>query len=555
MELGCDTVPAVPADRLDKAHYAVLLSSRGSSGGLRNESAREADAFDGHRLNLSVHAFDSAPPSGGAKRTITFDTSTTYQTVRGFGNAFTDAAAIHFAGATAEIQDALLEQYWGETGAGFTIGRVPIGSTDFSLSPWTYDDTPRGGTDMDLAHFSIEHDEKIKIPLLLRALNRSKSSTLASSSKVDNLAARASGSFNRSHRSSSSSPTYERPLIQLFASCWAPPAWMTNTNSTINNPSLLGGPTGEMAHTYAQYMVKFFEAYQDRHGINFWAVTAGNEPAGNTGKWQDLKFTANQQRDFIKSALGPALRSSPATSHLDLLMLDDQRIHLDSWTDAVLGDPDSAQYVAGIALHWYAATEDITPSALYFGEMDTAHKKYGKKVYMMATEACEGFLPWSKGVNPGDWGRAETYAHDILGDLNHWAEGWTDWNAWLGADGGPNWANNQVDSPIIVDASDHFYKQPMYYALAHFSKYIVPGSKRIAVNSTATGIGRSPMECGAFLRPDGLIVLIVLNRGAKLSDDTEYSINVGGVNKNDGEGRWINLSVPPHSFQTILVQP
>ena len=48
---------------------------------------------------------------------------------------------------------------------------------------------------------------------------------------------------------------------------------------------------------------------------------------------------------------------------------------------------------------------------------------------MFGTEACEGYLPWSKGPYPGDWGRAETYAHDILGDLNNFAEGWTDWNA------------------------------------------------------------------------------------------------------------------------------
>ena len=30
----------------------------------------------------------------------------------------------------------------------------------------------------------------------------------------------------------------------------------------------------------------------------------------------------------------------------------------------------------------------------------------GLEVY--ATEACEGFLPWSKGVAPGSWARAET---------------------------------------------------------------------------------------------------------------------------------------------------
>ena len=46
--------------------------------------------------------------------------------------------------------------------------------------------------------------------------------------------------------------------------------------------------------------------------------------------------------------------------------------------------------------------------------------------------------------------------------------------------GGPNWANNNVDAPIIVNPEEgEFYKQPMYYALGHISKFIVPGSVRI----------------------------------------------------------------------------
>ena len=36
-------------------------------------------------------------------------------------------------------------------------------------------------------------------------------------------------------------------------------------------------------------------------------------------------------------------------------------------------------------------------------------------------------------------------------------------------EGGPNWANNFVDSAIIVNStSDEFYKNPMFYALGHF---------------------------------------------------------------------------------------
>lgn len=170
-----------------------------------------------------------------------------------------------------------------------------------------------------------------------------------------------------------------------------------------------------------------------------------------------------------------------------------------------------------------------------------------KGTYMFATEACEGYLPWNKGPYPGDWGRAETYAHDILGDLLSFAEGWTDWNAYLDESGGPNWADNQVDAAIIIDSNTSFFKQPMFYALAHFAKYVVPGSIRVELGSTSS-VGHAPMEAGAFLRPDGLVAVVVLNRGLAISAETDYTVDVGG-------GRWVNMKVPPHSMQTILLAP
>ena len=46
--------------------------------------------------------------------------------------------------------------------------------------------------------------------------------------------------------------------------------------------------------------------------------------------------------------------------------------------------------------------------------------------------------------------------------------------------GGPNWAYNFVDSPIIVNAEkDEFYKNPMYYGLAHFGKFLPEKTFRI----------------------------------------------------------------------------
>ncbi|CAN8029207.1 unnamed protein product, partial [Ixodes persulcatus] len=130
----------------------------------------------------------------------------------------------------------------------------------------------------------------------------------------------------------------------------------------------------------------------------------------------------------------------------------------------VLGDPEAAKFVQGVAVHWYA-NDYMGPWVL-----DKTHNNFPDK-FILATEACEGWRSSDvEKVILGSWNRAENYAHDILEDLLHWATGWVDWNLALDLSGGPNWANNFVDSPIIVNATGReFYKQPMYYALAHFS--------------------------------------------------------------------------------------
>lgn len=57
--------------------------------------------------------------------------------------------------------------------------------------------------------------------------------------------------------------------------------------------------------------------------------------------------------------------------------------------------------------------------------------------------------------------------------MSHWVSSWIDWNIALDMTGGPNWIDNFVDSPIIVNSRlDEFYKQPMFYVLGHFSKLV-----------------------------------------------------------------------------------
>lgn len=95
-------------------------------------------------------------------------------------------------------------------------------------------------------------------------------------------------------------------------------------------------------------------------------------------------------------------------------------------------------------------------------------------------------------------------------DLQHWTTGWVDWNLALDPQGGPNWVSDWIDSPIIVNASaSEYYKQPMFYVLAHFSKLLPPDSVKIeSVQSSVV----DNLESVSFQRPDGAVVLIVLNR-------------------------------------------
>jgi len=86
-------------------------------------------------------------------------------------------------------------------------------------------------------------------------------------------------------------------------------------------------------------------------------------------------------------------------------------------------------------------------------------------------------------------------------------QGWVEWNLALDMRGGPTWVSNFIDSPIIVDKTkDEFYKQPMFYAIGHFSKFISRGSTRIKLTQT------SVIKSVGFRRPDGAIVIVLYNR-------------------------------------------
>uniref|UniRef100_A0A663N233 Glucosylceramidase n=1 Tax=Athene cunicularia TaxID=194338 RepID=A0A663N233_ATHCN len=334
------------------------------------------------------------------------------------------------------------------------------------------------------------------------------------------------------HRASAMS---RRPL-SLFASPWTSPGWM-KSNGDVRGKGTLKGQAGDKYHkTWANYFIKFLDEYA-KHNVTFWAVTVQNEPLAallTPPQFPTIAFTAAKQRDFVVQDLGPALARSPHRTRI--IILDDQRIHLPHWAKVVLGNATAARYVAGMGVHWYL--DSIVPARC---SLEATHKLFPGH-FLLYTEACSGFLTFRFSVSLGCWERGNHYSHSILQVLNHFVAGWTDWNLALDLEGGPNWVKNYVDSPVIVDSSkDIFYKQPMFYHLGHFSKFIPEGSRRVGLHSSCRRL-ICQLEHVAVLRPDGALVLVVLNR---LGWDVPFAIQDPAVG-------FIETVAPASSIQTYL---
>lgn len=81
---------------------------------------------------------------------------------------------------------------------------------------------------------------------------------------------------------------------------------------------------------------RFLDAYREQ-GLKLWGLTAQNEPTdGNIANFtfQAMGWTPQQQRDFIKLDLGPALHQG-GYKDVKVMVLDDQRLLLPYWADIV----------------------------------------------------------------------------------------------------------------------------------------------------------------------------------------------------------------------------
>jgi glucosylceramidase len=502
-----------------------------------SRNAGQSGAPD-HLADKGTIQVSSTPPSGGT--TINVDLTQPRQTIIGFGAALTEAVASVLTSLPTPVHQQIINDYFGPNGSGYVLSRTHIGSCDFALSAYTFDDS--SSPDPSLSNFSIQHDQQLLIPLLREALA-------------------ASGGN-----------------LKILGSPWSAPAWMKNNNN-LNDGYLLP----QNYQVYAQYLSKYLQAYKAA-GVPIWGITTQNEAVGVGNAREGMSWTADTMNTFIRDNLGPQLKMD-GFGDTQIYFFDHNKGPVGSdvttWASTIFGDQTTNPFAAGTAVHWYGSTFQTYPDAL-----DAVHASDPSKaiLYTEGTadalgdaaygQSSPGFkYSWMKDdfywtMDDYDWGywfasRTDhpiyepiyRYVRDIMVGLNHWYAGWIDWNAVLNRDGGPGHIVNPVPAAIMIDTGNNNtpYYTPLFYAMQHFSKFMRPQSTSVATTVNLdpsvmpTDYNGMPTQDGSALlataaaNTDGSVVVVLFN---ETPNPINYAVTVGSQNATN--------SIPGQAIQTLV---
>ena len=433
----------------------------------------------------------------------------TFQTITGFGGAFTESSAYLLNKLSKENRKKIIDAYFSKEGAGYSLTRTHMNSCDFSLSNYSY--TPVEG-DKELQHFNIEEDKDDLIPFIKDAR----------------------GAYTDG--------------FKICASPWTASPWMKDNNNWVGGKLL-----PEYYDTWALFFSKYVTAYKNE-GIDIWGFTVENEPLGNDSNWESMHYSPDEMTNFVQNYLGPKLEAD-GKGDLKILGYDQNREHLKEWIDSQYKNEETSQYFDGTAIHWYASTYDYFPEELQY-----AHSKAPTKLLIQSEACVDAEVPvweddawyWKKEATDWGWDWApeedkhlhpkyapvNRYARDIIGCLNNWVDGWVDWNMVLDTKGGPNWFKNWCIAPVIVNPeTDEVYFTPLYYTMSHFSKYIRPEAKVIGLQNS-----NDKLMATAAQNPDGSMVIVLFNEF-----ETPKSISLSFNEKN------VEFSIDAKAIQTIVI--
>ncbi len=399
-------------------------------------------------LKEEVIDLDKRP--GNIDAVVWIDTSKTFQEMDGFGFTLTGGSALHLQNMSDQPRKKLLKELFGTDNGdiGVSYLRISVGASDLDERPWSYDDLEEGKTDPELKYFSLAYDTLYLVPILKEIL------------KIN-------------------------PKIELMGSPWSPPKWMKDNNDTRG-----GSLKEEFYNTYANYLVEYIKAMGEQ-GIPVDALTVQNEPL-HPGNNPSMLFLAKKEKDFVKNYLGPSFEKNNVKTKI---IIYDHNADRPDYPISILDDPMAAKYIDGSAFHLYGGRIDALT------KVHNAHPN--KNLYF--TEQWIGA--------PGDFANDFSWHIEnlIIGAPRNWCKTVLEWNLASDSNYKPHTDRGGCDNclgAITIDG-DKVIRNPAYYIVAQASKFVPPGSIRIASNIPES------LPNVAYRTPVGKIVVILQNKGER----------------------------------------
>jgi glucosylceramidase len=392
---------------------------------------------------------------------IEIDDKEAFQSIDGFGYTLTGGSAQHIIKMSAGARAKLLKELFATDGnnIGVSYIRLSIGASDLNEKVFSYNDLPEGQKDLEQAKFDLGPDRADVIPVLKEIL-----------------------AIN--------------PKIKILGSPWSPPLWMKTAYDARG-----GQLKPEYYESYATYFVKYVQQMK-KEGIHIDAITVQNEPL-HPGNNPSLLMVAPDQAGFIKKHLGPAFKKAGIDTKI---ILYDHNADRPDYPISILDDPEANKYIDGSGFHLYGGSiEALT-------DVHNAHPD--KHIYFTEQMVIEH--PNDKEINI-----INPVRRLIIGATRNWSRNVLEWN--LAADPENKPFTDRGGCPMcqgaVTISGDGYTRNLAYYSIAHASKFVRPGSVRIASNDLKS------LPNVAFRTPDGKRVLIVANTS---KETQSFNISLGG---------------------------
>lgn len=392
------------------------------------------------------------------------DTEVKYQKILGFGTTLTDAACKNVDDLPEEIRSKLVNDYFSpSSGIGLNLIRVAIGSTKYSYSNYALDHPD--DSQIELSPYDVDH----RIPLIKDALKVA--------GKLKNR-------------------------IKVIASSASAPS-----EYKVNNQLIRGGYLkDDKIDNYATYLVNYIGAYKS-HSVDIWSLLISEAPvsterdtgSNDTMDYSSMSMKPSQAIKLVKS-INQVKSARPDLAKFRLLILGDDRTYIPVWADSLFGSQEVKGSVAGLG---YACDKSST-------------SPYDNLVYVTNRHPSKYVLTVKGSYNSpmklGNWQYAENYITEVMRNLVFGSVGWIDFNMALDLQGGPVINDRfKADAAVIVDAKrSAYYRNPMFYAIGHLSRYVKPGSIRVKMDFFSAP-HMYANQYAAFITPDNYLAVVVAN--------------------------------------------